>query len=232
MKRKEIVIHSHLWLNGESTIQQARDILDAIELKKKRVAKTSLTEPLLDLLLLHVRAQQPWLNIPTDVVKKILCYLPAQECWRIARQLNRTCREWVYSIANVYRLTVQTQRGFDYNDYNRIVGYDRVYILNVHFKQYMGPLYFKRTVLHAKICMLREDRLNFIMEQRNVSGGTQILYSSTLTCFEDKRHDLEFLIPTLWEGSHNQLMGPYKAHVNAVFYQLVWLKQKMKHFQT
>lgn len=100
-KRKTIFVPDQLTRNCAEIIAETRSLLDAIESGRKRLKRDSLSEPLVELLMGNVRDRKPWLNVPMGVVKKILMYLDATECWRIASRLSKGYNKWVKGIVHL-----------------------------------------------------------------------------------------------------------------------------------
>lgn len=52
----------------------------------------------------HAEGPYPGVSLPTDVIKYILKHLSVKECWKTARMLNSSYKQWIESIISNYTI--------------------------------------------------------------------------------------------------------------------------------
>lgn len=146
-KRKTLDIPDKLRFNVSPTLlDEVSDIVTALSECKKRVKASPFAKGLLELLLSTMLDKRPDLKVPREVVQKILLNLPAAECWRIARGLDKRYREWVPSEIDIYMMKISAVdkiRGYEPCGFAKTTSKiysDRLF----HYKGYGGRIVFEK----------------------------------------------------------------------------------------
>lgn len=109
------------------------------------VERTPLAEALVGVLYDNLRQRRSYYKLPTNLIKKILMYLDARECWRIATHLSREYRNWVKQAIDRYRLRI---KAFDSSHFNRKyqqrIEKTKTHLFwKAHYKSYRGRITFE-----------------------------------------------------------------------------------------
>jgi len=97
-------IPTQLLYHGRNVVKRCRTLLDAIEKGQKEIENSAFNNDILAQLDWHMRSEVSYLRIPTDIVKKILSMLSADECWSISLYLNKDYNAWVKTRITWYRM--------------------------------------------------------------------------------------------------------------------------------
>jgi len=230
--RKTLDIPHQITFDGQKIMEEAQEILTIAMIKngrrRCRVENTPFAQDFVELLEKHTRRQSPWLNIPVVIMEKILLYLPAQECWRIARGLCHHFKDWVTTVASEYRLCITIDLGTRRTKYTTTSSSTYYDLYTVKYKDrkrltFTDYKYFNYQHL-VTLSKVRKDKIGFSIH--NDTDQVRRLFEATWYNRDAagiRTNVEERLISdtcTLWKNSKGQLRETSKAAAKDVFHQL------------
>lgn len=90
-------------------LDEAEAVIDAIKSGNDSVKRTRFSEELVTLITRYTQNTYGHLNIPFDIVTRILLLLPIRQCWRISTQLNKRYRTWVCTVIDHFHVSLITE---------------------------------------------------------------------------------------------------------------------------
>lgn len=212
-------------------INDMEKIIDLAKKKRKVLKKKDINElksidaievwNLLNHYTLKLRTE----HVPSDILRMIFRYLPAEEYYRIASSLNHKFRDWVHKDVTIIKFSI------DYRDKGYKIYYpDKIsYPLVFNFYEKARHSYYERRYFYCKNGSKEKNRQSFKLEMK-LSGkldtdSWKLLYRDNEMILRKYITGLEYVtkkvpeieLESFWKNSKGKILDKFSSPKNSLY---------------
>lgn len=165
--KRALFLESHI-SEAQCIIQEAHASLEVLVSSSFHSKKSRLTLALEKVIAQEMRDRFAHLVIPKDLICQILRYLEPKECWRIARQFNKTYHAWAQNVMDLYLLRMDKYSHlFKYSDRKTIAKFVKQFnVFAVYYKDTHSVfIEFLKTVPEINGASALNGKVNFFLHK-------------------------------------------------------------------